>query len=175
MDIARRLLAGTGSLGTNRYIAGGKGGKLNQNHILDIKRQSKPTAYTYLGEQAQREFEERFKNDAQRYTKGYKALTRRTDKHLGWMHLDSGDPDFPAGYYSVFSEMAEQWAEILAADHTRANKNLPKFVHQFQLTNNQDEAFRNLAREITFSYTAQVMVDWQFFVTARPFLHRVRR
>jgi uncharacterized protein (DUF2252 family) len=186
-DVARRLLAGTGSLGTNRYyvlIAGGKGGNSNQYHILDIKRQSKPTAYTYLGDQAQRKYDESFKNDAQRHAKGYQALTRRTDKHLGWMHLDSGDPDFPSGYYSVrkrspfkeafpgealdtrtsFSAMAEQWAEILAAAHTHANKDLPQLVHQ--LTDDRDETFRSLVREIAFGYADQVMTDWQYFVTA---------
>lgn len=186
-DMAHRLLAGTGSLGTNRYyvlIAGGKGGDPNQHRILDIKRQSKPTAYTYLGDQAQRAYDERFENDAQRHAIGYQVLTRRTDKHLGWMYLDSGDPDFPSGYYSVrerspfkeafpgevldtrtsFSAMAEQWAEILATDHTRGHKDLPQFRHQ--LADDQAEAFRNLVREIAFSYADQVMTDWQYFVTA---------
>jgi uncharacterized protein (DUF2252 family) len=191
-DVARRLFAGVASLGANRYyvlIAGGKSGKPNQHRILDIKRQSKPTAYTYLGDQAQRGYDEHFKNDAQRHAISYQALTRHTDKHLGWMYLESSDQDFQSGYYSVrerspfkeafpgevldtrtsFSAMAEQWAEILATDHTRANKDLPQWVHQ--LAGDQAEAFRNLVREIAFSYADQVMTDWQYFVSALDLTH----
>ncbi len=168
-DIARRLLAGTGSLGVNRYyvlIAGNKDNDQNQYRILDIKRQTKPTAYAYLGDQAQRKYAENFKNDAQRHAEACKMLNRRTDKHLGWLHLDGDNLDFPTGFYSVrerspfkeafpgevldtrtsFSAMAQQWAEILAANHARANKELPTQVHR--LVDDQEDIFRELVREI---------------------------
>ena len=185
-DIARRLNAGTGSLGRDRYyvlIAGDKDCDPNKSRILDVKYQIKPTAFAFLGKEAQREYDESFRNDAQRSVLGYRALTRRTDKHLGWMHLESNDVGFSPGFYSVrerspykeafpgealdtqasFSAMCEQWAEILAASHTRANKDLPESL--LQLVGNQDEAFRNLVKEIAFNYADQVKSDWKSFTT----------
>ncbi|MEM7028246.1 MAG: DUF2252 family protein [Chloroflexota bacterium] len=183
-DVARRLLAGTGSLGTNRYYVLIKDNSFSQYHILDIKQQAKPTPYFYLGKPAQKAYDAQFENDAQRHTESYQALIRYADKYQGWLHLESGDADFPAGYYSVrerspfkeafpgevlstrtsFSSLAEQWATILATNHTRANKALPKAVHM--LTDDQDEAFRNLVKGVAFGYADQVMTDWQYFVGA---------
>ncbi len=179
-DIVRRLAAGTGSLGTPRFyvlIEGGKHGDPDDNRILDVKRQTRPTAYKYLDKEVQRENDERYKNDGERHAKAYRLLTRHTDPHLGWMKLD----DY---YYSVrerspfkeafpcealdtrtaFSELAEQWAEILATDHTRANEELPGLVHT--LTDDQDQAFLDLVQEIAFRYADQVRDDWQHFVAA---------
>ena len=180
-DIARRLAAGTGSLGTRRFyvlIEAGPSGNPDDDRILDIKHQGKPTPYRYLGKKAQREYDKEYKkNHARRQVAGHKALTYLTDPHLGWMHLDDG-------YYSVrerspfkeafpcealdtrtaFSELAEQWAEILATDHTCANEELPGLVHT--LTDDQDQAFLDLVREIAFRYADQVRDDWQHFVAA---------
>ena len=179
-DVARRLKAGIGSLGTRRFyvlIEGGKRGDPDDDRILDVKRQTRPTAYKYLGKKAQREYDERYENDAQRHAKAYRMLTRHTDNHLGWMHLDDG-------YYSVrersafkeafpgealdtrtlSSELAEQWAEILATDHTRANEDLPKRLRD--LTKDQEQAFLDLVREVTFSYADIVEADWNHFRAA---------
>ena len=185
--IARRLDAGTGSLGRSRYyvlIAGDKEDDPDKCRILDIKYQSKPTAYTFLGDEAQREYNDRFRNDAQRCMQAYQALTQRTDRHLGWVHLESKDVRFSSGYYLVrerspykeafpcealdtrasFSALCEQWGEILAASHTRANKDLPQSL--LQLVGNQEGAFRNLVKEIAFRYADQVKSDWKSFVTS---------
>lgn len=84
--VARRLQAGTGSLGTPRYyvlIEGTKSSTDHDDRILDIKRQSRPTAYTYLGEQAQDEYDAPFEHEAQRHAAAHQALTRHTDRHLG--------------------------------------------------------------------------------------------
>jgi uncharacterized protein (DUF2252 family) len=186
-DIARRLNAGIGSLGMNRYyilIAGDKDGDPDKCRILDVKYQSKPTAYTFLGDETQREYNDGFRNDAQRCMQAYQALTQHTDKYLGWMHLESNDVGFLSGYYLVrerspykeafpcealdtrasFSALCEQWGEILAASHTRANKDLPRSL--LQLVGNQNEAFRNLVREIAFRYADQVKSDWKSFVAS---------
>ena len=179
-DIVRRLAAGTGSLGTRRFyvLIEGPPSHPDDDLILDVKQQGKPTPYHYLGKKAQQEYDKEFKkNHAQRQVVGYKALTYLTDPHLGWMHLDDG-------YYSVrerspfkeafpcevldtrtaFSEMAEQWAEILATDHARANEDLPGLVHT--LTKDRGQAFLDLVREIAFRYANQVQDDWQHFVAA---------
>jgi uncharacterized protein (DUF2252 family) len=186
-DIARRLNAGTGSLGRNRYyvlIAGDKDGDPDKCRILDIKYQTKPTAYSYLGDEAQKAYNDNFRNDAQRSMRAYQALTRRTDKHLGWMHLENNEAGFSSGYYSIrerspykeafpgevldtrasFSALCEQWGKILAANHARANKDLPQSV--LQRVGDQDEAFRNLVKEIAFSYSDQVKSDWEAFAAS---------
>ena len=186
-DIARLLNAGTGSLGKNRYyllIIGDKDGDPDTSRILDIKYQSKPTAYTFLGDEAQRAYNDGFKNDAQRSMQAYQALTRHTDKYLGWMHLESDEAGFSLGDYLVrerspykeafpcealdtqasFSAMCEHWGEILAASHTRANKDLPESV--LRLVDDRDEVFRNLVKEIAFRYADQVKSDWKSFATS---------
>ena len=66
-DIAQRLLAGTGSRGTPRYYVLIKGKGRKDDHILDIKLQSKPTAYHFLSEQAQKEFDSCYPNAADRH------------------------------------------------------------------------------------------------------------
>jgi len=186
-DIARRLNAGIGSLGRNRYymlIAGDKDGDPDKCRILDIKYQTRPTAYSFLGEEAQREYDGSFKNNARRSVQAYRALTRRTDKHLGWMHLEGDEESFSSGDYVVrerspykeafpgealdtrasFSALCEQWGEILAANHARANKELPHSLHQ--QVEDREEAFRNLVKEIAFNYAEQVQSDWESFVAS---------
>jgi hypothetical protein len=129
-------------------------------------------------------------NHARRHATAYKKLTSRTDPHLGWMHLDpisvdvGGEDRDRSGYYSVrerspfkeafpgealdtrrmFSALAEQWAEVLATGHVRANKKLPKLFHK--LTDDRDAAFLEQIRNIAFDYADQVEVDWQHFVKA---------
>lgn len=193
-DIARRLGAGTGSLGTPRFyvlIEAGKPGNPDDDRILDVKQQSRPTPYDYLDNESKREYDKKYgQNHARRHAIAYQALTYRTDPHLGWMYLDplevhiGDDVRDCCGYYSVrerspfkeafpgevldtrtaFSAMAEQWAEVLATDHARANEALPELVHA--LSDDQDKAFRDLVREITFSYADQVQSDWKCFKTA---------
>lgn len=195
-DIARRLGAGTGSLGTSRFyvlIQAGKTDNPDEYRILDVKQQSRPTPYDYLDEDSQTEYEQRYDdNHARRHAVAYQALTYRTDSHLGWMHLEpievrdrDGDQVRDcSGYYSVrerspfkeafpgevldtrsaFSVLAEQWAEVLATDHARANKALPGLVKA--LTKKREKAFVDLLREIAFDYANQVQADWECFKTA---------
>lgn len=183
IDIAYRLLAGTGSLGTNRYyvlIAGDEKG----NRILDVKHQSKPTAYKFLGSSFRKEYDTEYESDAARHAIGYKALTECTDKHLGQMYLDVDIKNFQSGSYSVrerspfkeafpgevldtrfsFSAMAEQWAEIIAFNHARAKPKLPKSINK--LTKDREEKFLSTIRKIAFKYTEQVLEDWDYFVDA---------
>ena len=193
-DIARRLGAGTGSLGTSRFyvlIEAGKPGNLDDDRILDVKQQSRPTPYDFLDKESKFEYDKVYEdNHARRHAVAYQALTYRTDPHLGWMYLEplevqvSKDVRECSGYYSVrerspfkeafpgealdtrtaFSVMAEQWAEVLATDHACANKALPGLVHA--LTDDHETAFLDVVREIAFSYADQVQVDWECFNTA---------
>ena len=138
-DIARRISAGTGSIGTPRYylLIQGDGDSSKNNHILDVKRQGKPSAYDYLSKEQQVDYDRTYDNDAHRQAVAYEALGKQPDAFMGWMKLHNG-------YYSVrerspfketfetesleteeaFVEMARAWAQVLASDHARAVRDL---------------------------------------------------
>ncbi|NJN44985.1 MAG: DUF2252 family protein [Anaerolineae bacterium] len=146
-DIAIRLSAGTGSLGTPRYylLIEGSSHSVNSDAILDVKRQTKPSAYPYIP-QADRDFYDRlFVNDAQRAVIAYRAMTHNTDNYLGWMRLSDGsylvrERTFVKEVFPLkeltnpkdFMKMAKQWGKILATVHARSD-NLPGFDHANRL------------------------------------------
>lgn len=101
-DIAPRLKAGLGSLGTPRYyiLIEGESDSLKDDRILDIKRQSKPTPYEVFNAEEKAAYDQWFENDAQRHAIGYRALTKHTDDFLGWIYLSDQKDKF-SGYYSV--------------------------------------------------------------------------
>lgn len=146
-DIAKRLRAGLGSLGTPRYyvLIEGESISPDDDHILDIKLQSQPTPYAFLSVEQQKQYDQFFENDAQRHQIGYLALSKDTDNYLGWMQLSvpqeiKKNEDF-SGYYSVrerspfkeslkttdltskksFKKVVKQWTRILATAHARAD------------------------------------------------------
>ncbi|MDJ0508357.1 MAG: DUF2252 family protein [Crocosphaera sp.] len=187
-DIAERLLAGTGSLGTPRYYM------LLEDHkgierILDIKRQSKPTAYQYFNNEQKEQYNQWFgESEGQRHATAYRALIKNTDDFLGVLELADGSNP---GSYSVrqrspykesfdtsslkrkssFVKIAQQWGIILATAHARADKDFsPMYVPYFfakqvtKQTENSQEAFQLLVKEIAFDYAQQVETDWQSFL-----------
>ena len=185
-DIARRLDAGTGSLGTPRYymLIEGASSSQDDDRILDIKRQGKPTPYVYLGSSAQQTYNASFYNDAQRHALAYLATTAHTDDHLGWMLLSDGAysvrerSPFKKSFDTValdsttsFNNLAEQWGTVMATAHARADQDFSTaFVSKSvdkqidDLTNGYHSQFRSLVRSIAFSYADQVESDWQVFV-----------
>lgn len=138
-DVAWRLAAGTGGLGVPRLYVLIKGGDdtLETDCILDVKRQSQPTAYHYLDESNQHEYrfftEGQPGQDAIWHAAAYRAMAKSTDDHLGWLEL-------PDGFYSVrersflkdtlemdkldsradWISLAKQWGKLLAAVHSRS-------------------------------------------------------
>ncbi len=152
-DIASRLKAGLGSLGTPRYyiLIEGKSDSLEDDRILDIKRQRKPSPYHVFNSTEKATYDKLFDNDAQRHAIAYRALIKHTDDFLGWMYFSDKNGEF-SGYYSVreispnkasldeiedkegnvfnfanakqsdLLEIAKLWGKILATDHARADK-----------------------------------------------------
>jgi len=153
LSVARRLGAGTGSLGTNRYyvLIGGKSKRAKDEHILDVKCQGQASAYPYLDKVDQKVYKA-IENDAARTVEAYRALAVDTDDHLGWVKLEDG-------YYSVrersprkdsypalvselgkkdqklslknkgnFKDMCHQWGKILATAHARADSDFKKHL-----------------------------------------------
>ncbi|MDJ0845343.1 DUF2252 domain-containing protein [Crocosphaera sp.] len=101
-DIAPRLKAGLGSLGTPRYyiLIEGESDSLKDDRILDIKRQPKPAPYQVFSVAEKTAYDQLFDNDAQRHAIAYRALIKHTDDLLGWMYLSDKNDQF-SGYYSV--------------------------------------------------------------------------
>lgn len=184
-DIARRLNAGTGSLGTDRFyilVEGGEG--RYDDRILDIKQQSRPTAFNYLSKPERREYTAGFAHDALRHAEGFRAMAEHPDPYLGWMKL--GRNWFSVRERSPFKEafpteklekakqyhkMAEQWGLILATEHKRGAQSLYKNEGDFtlekevnRLTEGQHDRFRLLVRELAFRYASQVEADWHYFL-----------
>ncbi|MEB3232424.1 MAG: DUF2252 family protein [Leptolyngbyaceae bacterium] len=192
-DLARRINAGTGSLGVQRYYALIAGDGPQQERILDIKHQPTPTPYVYMAEGDRQIYDQLFgDNHALRHSVAYRALTNHTDDYLGWMHLTL--PDHPPGYFSVRElmphmeafdldtlkkpkdalTMAATWGHILAAAHARADKNfdVAYVTHSIdqevdKITAGQHQEFRALVRAIAFEYADQVQQDWDGFLAAQ--------
>lgn len=108
LDVAQRLLAGTGSLGTKRYyvLIEGKRARSGDDTILDVKYQGQASAYPYLNKADLKLYQ--FDNEAERTVEAFRALSVRTDDHLGWIKLPKMGKDTLAGYYSVRERTPEK-------------------------------------------------------------------
>ncbi len=186
-DVAVRLNAGTGSLGTPRYylLVEGESASDKNNVILDVKRQSKPSAYGFLSAEARADYDRLFVNDAQRAVIAYRAMTHNADDYLGWMRLSDGsylvrERTFVKEVFPLeklkdkddFEKMAEQWGTILATVHARAD-HLPGITHEAtfeqrvtQTTDKRQGEFQRLVSKVALEYAAQVREDWEVFVKA---------
>lgn len=191
-DIAKRINAGTGSLGATRYYvlitAGLKKGK---GRILDIKHQIEPTPYRYMAECDRHLYDQVFAgNHAHRHALAYRALTNQTDDYLGWIHLKAL-PNHDPAYFSVrelspykrsfdvgnirslkqLKAVAANWGMIVATAHARADKDFDAtFVnysfdkHVSRLTKEHHDDMRELVKAIALPYAEQVEADWQTFL-----------
>ncbi len=189
-DVARRLLAGTGSLGTPRYyiLIEGESGDQDDDRILDVKGQSKPTPYAFLSAAEQQEYDRSFDNDAAAHAAAYRALAYHPDDYLGSVRLFGSDfsvrerSPFKAAYPALkeeakspklkltkekrFIEVASQWGMVLATDLARADQVLPYSIEKevAGATGGRHAEFRALVREVAFGYADQVEADWKSFV-----------
>jgi uncharacterized protein (DUF2252 family) len=167
-DVAWRLGAGTGSLGVPRFyvLINGVDKELKTDSILDVKRQSRPTAYHFLDEQDQHEYrfftDQKPGQDAIWHAAAYRSMAKDTDDHLGWLELSDG-------YYSVrersffkdtfkieklntrarFVSLAEQWGELVAAVHARS---LTDFDDDFPGADLRRRFFRQQHGDKSFKY-----------------------
>jgi uncharacterized protein (DUF2252 family) len=183
--VARRLDAGTGSLGTPRFyvLIEGPTGSQDDDVILDVKRQGAPTAFSYLAAGRVEEQSRGYRNHAERVTLGQRALLAGADDHLGWLVLADGPytvrerspfkESFPLDELTSgprFEKLAEQWGAVLAAAHARADRDFDSgFVGvqvEREITNAVDddaEGFAALVLEVAFEYADQVLEDYGYF------------
>ncbi len=189
-DAARRLFAGTGSLGTPRFylLIEGATASEDDDRILDVKRQGKPAAYYFLDTASRAEYDAAFALDAQRHALAMNALTKHTDDHLGFMTLSDGGysvrerspykeafPLYELTSLTRWLKLGEQWGHILASRHAGADKDFEAAYVAYSLdkqvdvvTNGNHAAFRGLVRDIAFGYADQVESDWRAFTQAYP-------
>lgn len=182
-DLAVRLNAGTGSFGTPRYylLVEGKSGLPQDDVILDVKRQTKPSAYAFLPAAERGLYDRLFVHDAHRAVIAYRAMTHNTDDYLGWMRLSDGSylvrertfvkEAFPLDALKDeedFREMAGQWGGILASVHAQAAR-LPGARHEVAFAQRvvdtvgkNRKAFVRLVEELG-GYAWQVRTDWAAF------------
>ncbi len=187
-SIARRLGAGTGSLGADRYylLIEGATDSLDDDRILDVKEQFAPAPYRYFSAEHRELYDRTFTSHAQRHAHAYRALERHVDPHLGWMELDgiSFSVRERTAYRRTldteslrdvdeYLEMAAYWGEILAAGHARGGRDFDEPLLPFSVAEHIDAAaggargnFSALVGEVAFVYADRVEQDWRSFLTA---------
>ncbi|MBI5513701.1 MAG: DUF2252 family protein [Deltaproteobacteria bacterium] len=190
LDVARRLDAGTGSLGTARYylLVEGPSGSLHDDRILDVKRQGSPSFLRYLSSQARAAYGARFPEGRAgcRVASAQRAMLARADDHAGCLSALGGSFSVrertPAretldtrGLDSGprLRHLVAQWASILAAAHARADRDFdPGYVQgsfedaALRAVGARRSRFRAEVRQVAVAYAAQVAVDHALFVAA---------
>lgn len=189
-SVAERLHAGLGSLGMRRYyvLIEGASSAQDDDRILDVKAQRQPSAYPYASPAAVSATEAACGgNMALRVVLAYKALGYRVDDHLGWLPLSDGSlytvrerspwkDTFPTEDLTTITritKMAEQWGQVLAAHHARADQDWDAAVLPRSLdgeikarVDGDHDGFRALVRVVALPYADQVALDFQSFVAS---------
>ncbi|MDW7745949.1 DUF2252 domain-containing protein [Halomonas sp.] len=133
-DMARRLDAGTGSLGLERFYVLIEGGQDHEHDdvILDIKQQTPPEGWRLMDGAEKRAWRRAFPHEGLRHAAAFTAIAEHPDPYLGWLHL--GDTVFSVRERSPYKEdfpthkldgakpyrqLVRQWGRILAREHLR--------------------------------------------------------
>lgn len=187
-DIAVRVGAGTGAVGSLRYyvLIRADGDVDSDDVILDVKQQGRPSAYPYATQPQLDEYNKYFPNEGIRHAKCCRALSFHPDDLLGWMKFKPQNKDeevvfsvrerspFKKSFRTEeldtkkrFVEMAEQWGRGLATEHARAAEittySLAKEVGK--LTDGKRKHFIRVVQEVAFGYADQVEEDYEIFLT----------
>ena len=187
-DVARRVNAGTGSLGVARYYAlvQGASDSPDDDIILDIKSQQRPSAYPYMSTADRRKWRKSFKHEAERHAHAFIALADHADEYLGWLTLGDNHfsvrqrspykEDFPTDDIEGFKEyrrLSRQWGRILAREHIRGAHALRAddpgcFCRAVTaLTGDTREAFKQQVVTLAMDYAEQVRRDHAVFLAHR--------
>ena len=189
LDVARRIGAGTGSLGRPRYyvLIQGETDDPDDDRILDVKMQSRSAIFNYLSQAEQNVYRSHFPigSDGCRVSTGNSALLFREDPHLGCLTFNENSfsvrerspfkNSFDATTLTTQPRMEHfisQWAEILATGHARSDADFDEnyISNDFetaltQLINDHEE-FTAEIQNFAFAYHAQVQDDYDFFIEA---------
>jgi len=185
--VMQRLGAGLGSTGATRYYVLIEGATSSQedDRILEWKAQRAPSAWPYVGAEQVAQTNATCGGDmAARVVTAHKALGYRVDDHLGWVTLADGlsysvrelspwKDSFPREELTTltrFTNLAEQWGQVLATHHARADKDWNPTVFPGSLdseiharTDKDHAGFRARVRAIATDYAQQVKFDSDSF------------
>lgn len=176
-DIAERQFSGLGSFGVPRYyiLIEGDDSKVDDDILLDVKWQSKPTAYKFMHESFKENYNKMFENEGQRYVKSYIDMIKYNDPYLGWLHLSDG-------YYAVreispyksyvpveeltkkkeYKKMMKYWAQIISSSHLFSTDSFDR--NQFlKLTKGKKKEFTDLIYEVASEFAIEIEKEWQLF------------
>ncbi|MCX4028887.1 DUF2252 family protein [Endozoicomonas sp. SM1973] len=181
VDLVKRVKAGTGSLGNQRFYALIQGPTPEENIILDIKQQQQPAAIRCFPKIEQHWYYSQFTNEGQRHADAYSAIAEHPDAWLGWLSYNDElysvrerspfKKDFPT--HKLFKPkhyltMAEIWGEILGKEHARGSIQVQEPNHRFihyvknELMEHQKE-FIKLLSAVSVHYARCVVQDWGYF------------
>ncbi len=190
IDVAQRLNAGTGSLGTERYyvLIDGHSPDLHDYRILDVKQQGLPSHYSYLSNQSLKRMKALFPNDAQgcRVAAAQEAMLVHADEHLGsiFIHGRSFSVRERSPYKKTLNttkltkdkhlyDLSAQWGSILATAHARAERpvkwaggnNLETLLGNLDETDCQ--RFAQQLVNFATGYSRQVLLDHELYLSLK--------
>ncbi len=177
LDLARRLKAGIGSEGLDRFyaLARVKDEGEEPYRILEIKQQVKPSPWDELPPKAKRKTRELSEeSQALRVDLGTRALSRHTDPWLGRLEWKGDEYSVRerSPYKATLPETlldevaAGQLGAILARAHCRAKDSFAK--NAYELIKPERKAFRKGLAVIAQAYADQVEMDFQSFLATEP-------
>ncbi|MDR5865388.1 DUF2252 family protein [Halomonas koreensis] len=187
-DLARRLDAGTGSLGLDRFYVLIEGGRDHEHDdvILDVKQQTPPEAWRLMNAAEKRDWRRAFAHEGARHAAAFAAIAEHPDIYLGWLHL--GETVFSVRERSPFKEdfpthkldgakpyrkLARQWGRILAREHLRGARALHadepgRFARAVcARSEGRQDHFVAMVATLALSYADCVAQDHRTFVEAR--------
>ncbi len=187
-DVARRLGAGTGSLGSERYYALIEGASQGEHDdvILDIKEQTTPEAWNVMPAGEQREYAVAFAHEGERHASAFRAIASHPDAYLGWLQMHGRvfsvrerspfKDDFPTHKLTKgkqYRAMAAWWGRVLAWEHVRGSHALSPddptvFAQAITRATDGDrrDAFLRTLEALAFAYADQTRQDHAWFVEA---------
>jgi uncharacterized protein (DUF2252 family) len=183
LDVAKRLAAGTGSLGTARYyvLVDGPSAATGDDRILDVKAQGAPAFVPYLAKGDRRAYEARFPESESgcRVAFAERAMSSAPDPHAGC--LSALGASFSVRERSPFratldtrtltsatrlGKLAEQWGAVTAAAHARAD-GAGFAAEVVAIVSPRRERFRAEVTALALAYASQVATDHALFLSAR--------
>jgi len=184
-DTARRLDAGTGSLGVERYYVLIEGGVEHEHDdiILDVKEQVPPEAFRLMDKHQQQAWCKLFPNEAIRHAAAFHAIAEHPDAYLGWLTMNGKvfsvrerspfKKDFPTHKLSggkSYRKLAQQWGEILAREHLRGAQALnqgdsTRFAKAVgQRLKGREELFIEVVSTLAVAYADCTEQDYAVFI-----------
>lgn len=187
-DMARRLDAGTGSLGLERFyvlIEGGHGHE-HDDVILDVKQQTPPEGWAMMTAAQKKAWRKAFPHEGIRHAAAFCAIAEHPDIYLGWLHLGDNvfsvrerspfKVDFPTHKINAakpYRKLVKQWGRILAREHLRGARALhqddpARFARSVcARLDGRLEHFVDMVTTLAVSYADCVTQDYRIFVDAQ--------